>query len=312
MKVGFIGLGMMGKGMAANLQKAGHELVVHDLNRAAAEPFLANGAVWAASPRQVGEATEVVFTSLPVPADVEAVALGPGGLIEGMRPDTAYFDMSTNSVATVRKIHAALAAKNLYMLDSPVSGGPSGAASGRMAIWVGGDEQIFNRHKPVLDAMGDQARYIGPIGAGTIAKLVHNCTSAVLNMALAEVFTMGIKAGVDPVDLWEAVRQGATGRVRTFDRLGNKFLTGQHDPADFALRLLHKDVSLAVGLGREIGVPMRLANLTLEELTEAMNRGWGQRNSTVGMLLQQERAGIPPLAANPDRVAAVLAADEKK
>ncbi|MGH7096216.1 MAG: NAD(P)-dependent oxidoreductase [Stellaceae bacterium] len=312
MKIGFIGLGMMGKGMAANLQKAGHDLVVHDLSRAAAEPFLANGAVWANSPRQVGEACEVVFASLPVPADVEAVALGPNGLIEGLRPDSAFFDMSTNSVAMVRKIHAAFAEKNLYMLDSPVSGGPSGAASGRMAIWVGGDEQIFNRHKRVLDAMGDQARYIGPIGAGSVAKLVHNCTSAVLNVALAEVFTMGIKAGVDPVDLWEAVRQGATGRVRTFDRIGSRFLTGQHDPADFALRLLHKDVGLAVGLGREVGVPMRLANMAFEELTEAMNRGWGTRNSTVGMLLQQERAGIPPLSADPERVAAVLKADEKK
>jgi len=211
MRVGFIGLGMMGKGMAANLQKAGHELVVHDLSRAAAEPFLAKGALWANSPKQVAEQTEVVFTSLPVPADVEQVALGANGLIEGMRPDTAFFDMSTNSVATVRKIHAAFAEKNLYMLDAPVSGGPSGAASGKMAIWVGGDEQQFNRHKLVLDAMGDQAAYIGPIGAGSIAKLVHNCTSAVLGAALAEVFTMGVKAGVDPVDLWAAVRQGATG-----------------------------------------------------------------------------------------------------
>jgi 3-hydroxyisobutyrate dehydrogenase-like beta-hydroxyacid dehydrogenase len=242
MRVGFIRLGMMGKGMAANLQKAGHDLVVHDLSRAAAEPFLAKGAVWANSPKEVGAQTEIVFTSLPVPADVEQVALGANGLIEGMRPDAAFFDMSTNSVATVRKIHAAFAEKNLYMLDSPVSGGPSGAASGKMAIWVGGDEQIFNRQKPVLDAMGDQAAYIGPIGAGSIAKLVHNCTSAVMGVALAEVFTMGIKAGVDPVDLWEAVRQGATGRVRTFDRLGQRFPTGQHDPADFALRLLHKDV----------------------------------------------------------------------
>ena len=198
------------------------------------------------------------------------------------------------------------------MLDSPVSGGPGGAASGKMAIWVGGDEQIFNRHKPVLDAMGDQAAYIGPIGAGSIAKLVHNCTSAVLGVALAEVFTMGVKAGVDPVDLWEAVRQGATGRVRTFDRLGSRFLTGQHDPADFALRLLHKDVGLAVGLGREVGVPMRLANMAYEELTEAMNRGWGARNSTVGQLLQVERAGIEPLAADPARVQAVLDADKQK
>jgi 3-hydroxyisobutyrate dehydrogenase-like beta-hydroxyacid dehydrogenase len=312
MRVGFIGLGMMGKGMAANLQKAGHDLVVHDLSRAAAEPLLAKGAVWANSPREVGAQSEIVFTSLPVPGDVETVALGTNGLIEGMRPDTALFDMSTNSVATVRKIHAAFAEKNLYMLDSPVSGGPSGAASGKMAIWVGGDEQIFNRHKPVLDAMGDQAAYIGPIGAGSIAKLVHNCTSAVLGLALAEVFTMGVKAGVDPVDLWEAVRQGATGRVRTFDRLGDRFLTGQHDPADFALRLLHKDVGLAVGLGREVGVPMRLANMAYEELTEAMNRGWGTRNSTVGQLLQVERAGIPPLAADPQRIAAVRDADKPK
>ena len=117
--------------------------------------------------------------------------------------------------------------------------------------------------------MGDQAAYIGPIGAGPIAKLVHNCTSAVMGVALAEVFTMGMKAGVEPVELWEAVRQGATGRQRTFDRLG-RFLSGQHDPADFALRLLHKDVGLAVGLGREVGVPMRLANMAYEELTEAM------------------------------------------
>src|SRR5438874_928774 len=107
MRVGFIGLGMMGKGMAANLQKAGHQLVVHDLNRAAAEPFLAKGAQWASSPRALAEASEAVFTSLPVPADVEAVALGPNGLIEGMKPDTAFFDMSTNSVTVVRKIHAA-------------------------------------------------------------------------------------------------------------------------------------------------------------------------------------------------------------
>ncbi|MBV8888826.1 MAG: NAD(P)-dependent oxidoreductase [Alphaproteobacteria bacterium] len=310
MKVGFIGLGMMGKGMAANLQKAGHELTVHDLNRAAAEPFLRNGAQWANSPREVAAASEVIFTSLPVPADVEKVALGPGGLVEGMRPDTAFFDMSTNSVAMVRKIHAAFAEKNLYMLDSPVSGGPGGAASGKMAIWVGGDEQIFNRHKTVLDAMGDQARYIGPIGAGSIAKLVHNCTSAVLNVALAEVLTMGIKAGVEPLDLWEAVRQGATGRVRTFDRVG-KFLSGTYDPADFALRLLHKDVSLAVGLGREVGVPMRLANLALEELTEALNRGWSQRDSRVGILLQQERSGIEPLAVDPQKIAAVLEADKQ-
>ncbi|MBV9824527.1 MAG: NAD(P)-dependent oxidoreductase [Alphaproteobacteria bacterium] len=309
MKIGFIGLGMMGKGMAANLQKAGHALVVYDLRRAAAEPYLANGAVWADSPKALGEQSEVVFTSLPVPADVEAVVLGPNGLIEGLKPDTAVFDMSTNSVAVVRKINAALAEKNIYMLDSPVSGGPGGAASGKMAIWVGGDEQQFNRYKMVLDAMGDQAAYIGPIGAGTIAKLVHNATTAVVGVALAEVMTMGIKAGVEPLELWEAVRQGATGRQRTFDRLP-KFLSSKYDPADFALRLLHKDVSLAVGLGKEVGVPMRLVNLALEELTEAMNRGWSHRDSRVSGLLQVERSGIPPLDCDPAKIQAILDADK--
>ena len=310
MKVGFIGLGMMGKGMAANLQKAGHRLIVHDIRRAAAEPYLANGAAWADSPKAVGEQAEVVFTSLPVPADVEAVALGANGLIEGMKADTAFFDMSTNSVSVVRKLNAAFGEKNIYMLDSPVSGGPSGAASGKMAIWVGGDQQQFNRYAGVLGAMGDQAAYIGPSGAGTIAKLVHNCTSAVMNVALAEVFTMGIKAGVPPLDLWEAVRQGATGRPRTFDRMG-KFLAGQYDPADFALRLLHKDVSLAVGLGKEVGVPMRLANLALEELTEAMTKGWGQRDSRVGMLLQVERAGIEQPKEDIDKINAIIADKSK-
>ena len=136
-----------------------------------------------------------------------------------------------------------------------------------------------------------QARYIGPIGAGSIAKLVHNAAGAAVNIVLAEVFTMGVKAGVEPLPLWEAIRQGAGGRSRLFDRMSDHFLTGSYDPADFALRLLHKDVSLACQLAREVGVPMRLTNLALLELTEALNRGWGKRDSRVGMLLQQERAG---------------------
>ena len=137
-----------------------------------------------------------------------------------------------------------------------------------------------------------------------------NSTSAVRGVALAEVFTMGIKAGVAPLDLWEAVRQGATGRPRTFDRLG-KFLAGQYDPADFALRLLHKDVSLAVGLGKEVGVPMRLANMALEELTEAMTRGWGQRDSRVGMLLQVERSGIEQPKEDINKINAIIADKSK-
>jgi len=217
MRIGFIGLGMMGRGMAANLQKAGHELVVHDLTRQAASQHLANGATWAASPRAVAEACDIVFTSLPTPADVEAVGLGENGLASGFRKGAAWFDLSTNAVDVVRRLHATLAEQGVDFLDAPVSGGPSGASSGRLAIWVGGDKPAFEKYQAALDAMGDQARYIGAIGAGTIAKLTHNCAGAAINTVLAEVFTMGVKAGVEPLALWEAIRQGATGRQRTFD-----------------------------------------------------------------------------------------------
>lgn len=310
MKIGFIGLGMMGAGMASNLQKAGHELVVHDLSRQAASRHLANGAVWVESPRAVAEAADLVFTSLPTPADVEAVGTGKDGLIEGFRKGAAWFDLSTNAVSVVRGLAPVFAERGVAFLDAPVSGGPTGANSGRLAIWVGGDKAAFDKHQSVLNAMGDAARYIGPIGAGTIAKLVHNAAGAAVSTALAEVFTMGVKAGVEPLPLWEAIRQGASGRARTFDRLGRGFLTGTYDPADFALRLLHKDVSLACQLARDVSVPMRLTNLAHQELTEALNRGWGHRDSRVSMLLQQERAGIDTISVAPDKLKAVLDSDK--
>ena len=305
MKVGFIGLGTMGASMASNLQKGGHELVVNDVRREAAAPHLAAGAVWADTPCQVAEAAHVVFTSLPGPVEVEAVAIGPNGLIEGMRPGGALFDLSTNSPILVRRLEALFKDKGFHVLDAPVSGGPKGAKSGKLALWVGGDRQVYDRYKPVLDAIGDQPYYVGPIGAGSVAKLVHNCAGYAMQTAFAEVFTMGVKAGVDPLTLWKAVRQGAGGRRRTFDGLADQFLPGTFDPPAFALKLAHKDVSLATALAREVGVPMRLANLTLEELTEALNRGWAQRDSRVAMLLQEERAGVQ-IAVPADKLREVL------
>jgi 3-hydroxyisobutyrate dehydrogenase-like beta-hydroxyacid dehydrogenase len=311
MKIGFIGLGMMGAGMASNLQKAGHELIVNDLTRQAASKHLNAGATWADSPRAVAEACDIVFTSLPTPADVQKVGTGEAGLIEGFRRGSAWFDLSTNAVDVVRSLHAMFAERGVDFLDAPVSGGPKGANSGRLAIWVGGEKPVYDKYHGVLAAMGDQAAYIGPIGAGSIAKLVHNASSAAVNVVLSEVFTMGIKAGVEPLALFEAVRQGASGRNRMFDRLADHFLTGIYDPADFALRLLHKDVSLACQLAREVQVPMRLTNMALMELTEALNRGWSARDSRVASLLQQERAGIPPIAVPAEKIKSVLEADAK-
>jgi 3-hydroxyisobutyrate dehydrogenase-like beta-hydroxyacid dehydrogenase len=282
----------MGAGMASNLQKAGYDLVVNDIREEAASPHLAAGAEWGDSARQVAEAADVVFTSLPTPPDVEAVALGANGLLQGMAPGKAYFDLSTNSPTLVRQLHAAFQERGVHLLDAPVSGGPAGARSGKLAIWVGGDPDVFAQHQLVLGAIGDQVMYVGPIGAGSVAKLVHNCSGYMIQCALAEAFTMGIKAGVEPLALFQAVRQGAVGRQRTFDRLPDHFLSGNFDPPAFALRLAHKDVSLATQVGREHGVPMRMAHLALDELTEALNRGWGSRDSRVAMLLQEERSQV--------------------
>ena len=299
--VGFIGLGTMGGRIATNIQKAGYEVIVHDLHRQSASHHLQAGAAWADTPRAVAEKSDVIFTSLPEPADVERVALGAGGLIEGVKTGAVYFDLSTNSLDVVKKIHNAFAAKGARMLDAPVSGGPTGAASRKMAIWVGGDKAAFDQHKMVLDAMGDRPAYIGEIGTATVAKLVHNMSSYALACALAETFTLGVKAGMDPVTLWEAVRQGVSGRRATFDGLLEQFLPGKYDPPNFTLKLATKDVALATGLGRQLGVPMRMCNLAYAEMREACNRGGEGRDSRVVMVLEQERAGVK-IAADPEQV----------
>src|SRR5260221_8635457 len=148
--VGFVGLGTMGSRMAANVQKAGFRLVVHDLHRQTASHHIKAGAIWADSPRALGSQADVIFSSLPEPADVEAVALGPDGLIAGIRPGAAYFDLSTNSPGVVKAIHAAFAEKDDHMLDAPVSGGPAGAASRELALLVGGGEKLFKFYKALL------------------------------------------------------------------------------------------------------------------------------------------------------------------
>ena len=309
MKIGFIGLGTMGAHFATNLQKAGYDLVVHDVSRQIAQGHLAAGATWADSPKALAKQSDVIMTSLPGPPEIEAVTLNAAdGLIAGVKPGAVFFDLSTNSPTLIRRIHADFAAKGAHVLDAPVSGGPKGAKSGKLAIWVGGDEEIFKANRACLDAMGDQVKYIGAIGAGAVSKLVHNSAGYAIQAAIAEVFTAGVKAGVEPLALWDAIRQGARGRVRTFDSLGDHFLINEYDPPDFALKLAHKDISLACELGRDVEVPMRMINMAQQEMREALNRGWGHRDSRSYLLLQQERAGLTIEETRED-VAAVIAAD---
>lgn len=306
--VGFIGLGIMGGAMVANLQKHGFAVVVHDTRKEAADKPLKAGGQWAASPREVAALSDVVFTCLPSLPAIEAVALGPDGLIEGIKSGQPYFEMSTNALDLLKTLHAAFAVKGAHVLDAPISGGAGGARRGRMGIWVGGDRPSYDRFEPVLRAMGDRPIHVGGIGMGLVTKLVHNCASQATQAAIAEVFVLGVKAGAEPQSLWEAIRQGSIGRRRTFDGLADEFLPAKFEPPNAALRIILKDMMLATGLGRELGVPMRFANMALADINEAMNRGWAERDCRSVMLLPQERAGVS-IKVSPDVVDDIMRRD---
>lgn len=308
MQLGFIGLGTMGMSMATNLLNAGLRVMVHDIRRDAAVPHLQAGATWADSPAAMAAACDAVFTCLPDLHAIEAVALGPDGLIAAARPGFAFFEMSTNAPDMVRRLHAAFQAKGSAMLDAPISGGKRGAETRRLAIWVGGDRGAFDRFKPALDAMADHVTHIGASGAGLVTKIVHNCASQLFYPALAEVFVMGVKAGADPVSLWEAIRQGSIGRRRTFDGMIDEFLPGEYDNPSAALRIVFKDMMVATELARDLGVPLRFANLALADVQEAMLRGWSERDSRSVMLLAQERVGVH-IQEDKERIQAVLDRD---
>ncbi len=306
--VGFIGLGIMGGPMASNLQKAGYRIVVNDTRPGAAKPHLEAGAVWADTPRALAEQCEVMFTCLPSLKAIESVALGADGLVNGIRRGHAYFEMSTNSTELLKRLYAAFLERGAHVLDAPISGGGPGARRGRLAAYVGGDKAIYQRYEAVLRAMCDNPIHVGLSGSGLITKLVHNCASQCIQAAIAEVFAMGVKAGAEPLSLWEAIRLGAIGRRRTFDGLVDQFLPGNFDQPQAALRIVEKDMMLATELGRSVGAPMRFANLAFADITEAMNRGWAERDCRSVMLLPQERVGVA-IKVKPDAIQEVLHKD---
>jgi len=306
--VGFIGLGAMGGYMAANVQKGGFSLVVNDRRPDLAKPLLDGGAIWAANAREVAERSDVVFTCLPNLAAIEDVLIGQDGLAEGLRSGQAVFEMSTNSIELARKLRDALAEKGAVLLEAPISGGATGAKLGRLAIWVGGERAAFDLNLDVLRTIGDRPLHVGAFGSGLVTKLVHNCTSQAVQAAIAEVFVLGVKAGAEPLALWEAVRQGALGRRRTFDQLIDQFLPGNYDDPHAALRIIQKDMSLALGLAAELDVSMPISTFAMEDIEAAMRRGWAERDCRSVMLLPQERAGVK-IAVEPSAIQDVLRRD---
>jgi 3-hydroxyisobutyrate dehydrogenase len=293
MRIGFIGLGNMGGPMALNLMKAGHTLVVHDVRSEAAAPHLERGAKWAASPRAAAEGAELILTSLPGPPEVEAVALGAQGILPGAGRGAVYADLSTGSPTVIRRLHTEFVAQGVHMLDAPVSGGVWGAQRGTLQVMVGGDQTVFERVKPVLGAIGDKVGYMGPIGSGTIAKLVHNMIGICTRQVVAEAFTLGVKAGVKPEALLTAVKGGAFGQGLLLSQvLPEVVFKGDFDTVRFALRLARKDLGLATALAREYDVPMAMAAVAEQVMVEAIARGWGDKDNAAPWLLQEEKAGV--------------------
>jgi 3-hydroxyisobutyrate dehydrogenase len=290
MKIGFIGTGNIGAPIAGQLLKAGHQLIVHDLRRNAAEPLLAAGAEWSDTPVTLAAQCEIVATCLPGPKEMEAVCLGPSGILAHLKPGALYIDHTTNAPSLARRVHALLAEKDVAMLDAPVSGGMEGAQTRDLLVMAGGDAAAFARARPLLDAIAKRVIHTGDIGTGSIAKIMHNCASFTLDMLMAECWTTGVKAGIDAATIVDVFNEAALGQMMSLKvRLPATYLRGDFAPR-FSLALARKDLGLAMDLARETKTPMRLAALCEQELIEAVGRGWADRDASIALTLQEERA----------------------
>ncbi|KAA1295488.1 MAG: NAD(P)-dependent oxidoreductase [SAR202 cluster bacterium] len=290
MKVGFIGVGFMGKHMARHIIEGGHELTIYDISETAAKDLVDLGAKWANSPSIVATNSEVIFTSLPTPQDVEQVVIGEGGLLDGAIEGTTFFDLSTTDPETITRISESTSQKGVTLLDAPVSGGTTGAEEGTLCVMVGGDKSKYDKYKSVLDLIGTQVVYCGNLGAGAVCKIVNNLIGMTLGVVLSEAFSLGVKAGVDPMTLYNAVSM-SSGETRQMHTFPTGLFEGNFEPG-FKLDLGSKDVGLATNLGRSLRVPMEVSNLVHQKYVEAQNKGWGGQSTTAIAKLQEERAGV--------------------
>jgi len=304
--VGFIGLGKMGGPVAGHIQRAGYRLRVYDVRADATAPFVAAGAEVAASPADVAAGADVIFTALPTPPDVEAVAVGPQGVIEGVRPEAIFVDISTSSPDLVRALEPRFRARHAWVLDAPVSAGRPGAAPGIHEVLVGGEPHVVERVRPIFAAYGDQIVYTGPLGSASICKLIHQLIGAGVAQAIAEGLSLGVKAGLDVRTVWDAVRRGLIGRMQVLhEQVPRSVFPGTYEPATFSLTLLRKDVGLATALGRQLDVPLPMTGLVEQFLVEALSRGWGNgAGYAIPCRLQAERARVDLRAPGVDPEAA--------
>jgi len=290
MKVGFIGIGGMGKHMSRRILEAGYGLTVHDLRKEAALPLLEKGAAWAGSPREVAEVCRVVISSLPTPRSVEGVVYGDKGLKAGWKEGDIYVDMSTNSPSTVRKIAEDAKAMGVTVLDAPVSGGTKGAEQGTLTIMVGGDPATAGEIEGIFKAMGQNIYPVGDVGCGNVAKLVNNMISLACNSISAEGFVLGVKGGLHPQVLWDIISR-STGDNWCMEQYPQTTFRGHFEPG-FRVSLAYKDIGLALDLGEEYAVPLPVGQAVRKDLEDTIAAGLGDKGVDAVILPLEEATGV--------------------
>jgi 2-hydroxy-3-oxopropionate reductase len=285
-KVGFIGLGIMGKPMAKNLIEAGHELVLYNRTREKAEDLAGDGATVAESPREVAERSDVIVTMLPDSPQVEEVLTGPDGVLEGIQEGALVVDMSTISPVVTRELAAKVGERGASMLDAPVSGGDVGAIDGTLSIMVGGSEEDFGRARPLFGAMGGTVTRVGPVGSGQVVKAANQIVVALTIEAVSEALVLGSKAGVEPEKILDVLGGGLAGN-RVMEAKREKFLSHTFDPG-FRIELHHKDLGIALAAGREYGVNLPVTAIVDQMLEALKAKGRGDRDHSALLTLIED------------------------
>jgi 3-hydroxyisobutyrate dehydrogenase len=260
MRIGFIGLGHLGRHLAMSLVKAGFDVTVHDLNRAAAAKHLAAGAKWAESPAALARQVDSVFTCLPSPKATDAVLSGPNGVLEGLAPGGTWVESSTNDQAEILRLAELCEAKGVAVLEAPVTGGVHRAAAGQITVLVGGDKAVFEKHRAALQAIGGTVFHMGPLGSAAIIKVITNMLAFIHLVAGGEALMLARRGGLDLAQAFHAIR-ASSGNSFVFETEGQLVLNGSYD-IGFTMDLALKDLGFATDFGRRFGVPLELAGLT--------------------------------------------------
>src|SRR5215211_6818661 len=287
-KVGFIGLGIMGKPMAKNLMEAGYELVLYNRSLEKAEELSEDGAEVAANPREVAENSEIIVTMLPDSPDVRNVVAGKDGVLEGIEEGSLLVDMSTISPVVTEELAEAVKKKGASMLDAPVSGGDVGAIEGALSIMVGGSEEDFERARPLFDVMGKAATHVGPTGTGQVVKACNQIVVALTIEAVSEALVLGSKGGVAPEKVVKALSGGLASSA-VMEAKKEKFFSHDFEPG-FRIELHHKDLGIALAAGREYGVALPVTAIVDQMLEASMAKGRGDRDHSALLTLLEEAA----------------------